>query len=58
MTITVVDNGSRSLPAVAADDVDVLPMGANLGFGPAANIGYRKFLADPDAGEWVGACPA
>jgi len=57
VAITVVDNGSEALPAVAADDVDVIAMGANLGFGPAANVGYRKFLADPDAGEWVVLAP-
>ena len=57
VAITVVDNGSVALPAVAADDVDVIAMGANLGFGPAANVGYRKFLADPDAGEWVVLAP-
>lgn len=57
VTITVVDNGSVALPAVEADDVEVIAMGANLGFGPAANVGYRKFLADGDAGEWVVLAP-
>jgi hypothetical protein len=31
--------------------------GSNLGFGPAANIGYRMFLADENAGEWVVLAP-
>jgi N-acetylglucosaminyl-diphospho-decaprenol L-rhamnosyltransferase len=57
VTITVVDNGSRALPPVDAPDVTVLAMGANLGFGPAANVGYRRFLAEPDAGEWVVLAP-
>src|SRR4051794_41868234 len=49
VTITVVDNGSRSVPEIAGDDVDVLSMGANLGFGPAANVGYRRVLDAPHA---------
>ncbi|MEY2433720.1 MAG: N-acetylglucosaminyl-diphospho-decaprenol L-rhamnosyltransferase [Acidimicrobiaceae bacterium] len=57
VTITVVDNGSRNVPAIEGDDVEVLRMGANLGFGPAANVGYRRFLADADAGEWVVLAP-
>ncbi|MEY2460048.1 MAG: N-acetylglucosaminyl-diphospho-decaprenol L-rhamnosyltransferase [Acidimicrobiaceae bacterium] len=57
VAITVVDNGSRVVPSVDGDDVEVLSMGANLGFGPAANVGYRKFLSDPNAGEWVVLAP-
>jgi cellulose synthase/poly-beta-1,6-N-acetylglucosamine synthase-like glycosyltransferase len=57
VTITVVDNGSRNVPPIGGDDVEVLCMGANLGFGPAANVGYRRFLADVDAGEWVVLAP-
>ena len=57
VTITVVDNGSRLLPEVEGDDVEVLSMGANLGFGPAANVGYRRFLDDAEAGEWVVLAP-
>ncbi|MCK9899063.1 glycosyl transferase [Parafrankia colletiae] len=57
VTITVVDNGSAAVPAVEATDVAVVLAGGNLGFGPAANIGYRRFLADGDAGEWVVLAP-
>ncbi|MCM3882251.1 glycosyltransferase [Frankia sp. R82] len=57
VVITVVDNGSARAPAVEAADVTVVLAGSNLGFGPAANIGYRRFLADPDAGEWVVLAP-
>ena len=57
VTITVVDNGSRSVPVVEADDVEVVAMGANLGFGPAANVGYRRFLADASGGDWVVLAP-
>lgn len=53
--ITVVDNGSTAPPAV--DGVDVVPSGGNLGFGPGANVGLRRFLADPDDGEWVAVAP-
>ncbi|MEX5633331.1 glycosyltransferase [Parafrankia sp. FMc2] len=57
VTITVVDNGSAAVPAVEATDVAVVLAGGNLGFGPAANIGYRRFLADGEAGEWVVLAP-
>jgi GT2 family glycosyltransferase len=57
VSITVVDNGSSTAPTVAGPDVEVVAAGANLGFGPAANIGYRRFLADSDAGEWVALAP-
>ncbi|WP_308205584.1 glycosyltransferase family 2 protein [Frankia sp. AiPs1] len=55
--ITVVDNGSAVPPPVEAADVAVVLAGGNLGFGPAANIGFRAFLADEDAGEWVVLAP-
>jgi GT2 family glycosyltransferase len=57
VTIAVVDNGSRSVPDVEADDVVVLAMGANLGFGPGANVGYRHFLARDDVDEWIALAP-
>jgi len=62
--IVVVDNGS------SADDlelvrkgvppqVEILEQGANLGFGPAANVGFRRFLerAPDDAAPWLGVAP-
>jgi GT2 family glycosyltransferase len=57
VAITVVDNGSRRVPSIEGPDVEVLSMGANLGFGPAANVGYRRFLDDPDSGDWVVLAP-
>jgi GT2 family glycosyltransferase len=61
--ITVVDNASApeararldADPAVAG--VEVLDSGANLGFGPGANVGFRRFLDDPADGEWVAVAP-
>jgi N-acetylglucosaminyl-diphospho-decaprenol L-rhamnosyltransferase len=63
--ILVVDNGSRGaeldrLRAVVRDSpfaVELVELGANTGFGPAANAGFRRFLARPDAGEWVAVAP-
>ncbi len=57
VVITVVDNGSAVVPRIEAADVTVVLAGANVGFGAAANIGYRAFLADPNAGEWVALAP-
>lgn len=39
--------------------VDVVALGANVGFGPAANAGLRRLLDDPKAvtGEWLGVAP-
>jgi N-acetylglucosaminyl-diphospho-decaprenol L-rhamnosyltransferase len=54
--LTVVDNGSvRRPPAPIADEL--VDAGANVGFGPAANIGLRRFLADGSDGEWVAVAP-
>jgi len=58
--IVVVDNGSgpdglaavRSLPA----EVHVIELGANAGFGPGANSGFRWFLAH-DPADWLAVCP-
>jgi N-acetylglucosaminyl-diphospho-decaprenol L-rhamnosyltransferase len=58
--IVVVANGSgpdglaavRSLPA----EVHVIELGANTGFGPGANAGFRWFLAH-DPAEWLAVCP-
>jgi hypothetical protein len=55
--ITIIDNGSRTVPLVDGGDVEVLAMGANLGFGPAANVGFRHFLEDDDVHEWIALAP-
>ena len=62
--VVVVDNGSsaedrarvrKALPA----EVEILDQGANLGFGPAANVGFRWFLDQPAAASapWLGVAP-
>lgn len=63
--ITVVDNGSRpealeELRGAVQDrqsQVSLIEVGANVGFGPGANLGLREFLADPEDGEWVVLAP-
>lgn len=54
--ITVVDNDSAVPPSVPAG-VELVASGANLGFGPGANVGLRRFLDDADDGEWVVVAP-
>jgi len=57
--IVVVDNGSTP-EAVdelrALDDVTLLELGGNAGFGPGANAGLRHWLAER-AGEWCVVAP-
>lgn len=67
--VSVVDNGSDadalerlrkglgSLPEVERDAVELIEVGANAGFGPGANVGLRRFIDDPDDGEWVALAP-
>jgi GT2 family glycosyltransferase len=63
--VLVVDNGSRpaelhrlrELIATSDHEVELVEQGANTGFGPAANAGFRRFLDDPAAGEWVALAP-
>jgi GT2 family glycosyltransferase len=71
IAIVVVDNGSdaadfgRLREVVAAanagraadeDEVQLIPLGTNTGFGPAANVGFRHFLTEGQ-GEWVALAP-
>ena len=57
VSITVVDNGSRVVPRDRLpESVVVVEAGGNTGFGPAANIGFRRFLADPGS-DWVALAP-
>lgn len=37
--------------------VTIVEAGENLGFGPGANVGLRRFLGDPDDGDWVLVAP-
>jgi GT2 family glycosyltransferase len=60
--ITVVDNGSRhdallalrDVVAAAGPAVELVEVGANIGFGPAANVGWRRWLGRAASGEWAG----
>ncbi len=59
--LLLVDSGStpeqhRAAVALLPAGSDVVQMGRNGGFGPSANAGWRRFLADHD-GDWVGVCP-
>ncbi len=59
MHLTVVDNGSPAadLDVVRALGVDdLLELGANRGFGPAANVAFRKWLCE-GSGEWIALLP-
>ena len=62
--IVVVDNASSpddrdKLALTLPDHVVLLPQDRNLGFGPAANVGFRWYLQRPDGGgaEWLAVAP-
>jgi N-acetylglucosaminyl-diphospho-decaprenol L-rhamnosyltransferase len=60
--LVVVDNGSppEDVAAVRAGlpNAEVVELGRNAGFGPAANAGLARWLAGgPHVGEWVVVCP-
>jgi N-acetylglucosaminyl-diphospho-decaprenol L-rhamnosyltransferase len=60
--LLVVDNGSPpgDVHAVRAGlpEAEVVELGRNAGYGPAANVGLGRWLADgPGAGDWVVVCP-
>jgi N-acetylglucosaminyl-diphospho-decaprenol L-rhamnosyltransferase len=53
--VTVLDNGSQpdSLASIIErPGIEVISLGENLGFGPAANVGIRRWLA-VDEGDWA-----
>ena len=58
--LTVVDNGSspadRSRITSAIPSATLVPLGANRGFGPAANAGLRLWLDQP-GGDWAVIAP-
>ena len=59
--VIVVDNGSPAtdlsrLRLSLPPGVDVLELGANTGFGPGANAGFRWFLSH-DPAPWLGVAP-
>jgi cellulose synthase/poly-beta-1,6-N-acetylglucosamine synthase-like glycosyltransferase len=59
--ITVVDNDSGPEARKAAESLDgvdeVVASGGNLGYGGGANVGFARFLADADDGEYVAIAP-
>jgi N-acetylglucosaminyl-diphospho-decaprenol L-rhamnosyltransferase len=59
--IMIVDNGSSAdaLDKLRAnlDDVELVELGTNTGFGPGANAGLRRWLADPTRSDWVALAP-
>jgi GT2 family glycosyltransferase len=60
VSVRVIDNGSspdslRRLRALAPE-TDIIETGTNLGFGPGANVGLRRWLA-AERGDWVGIAP-
>jgi N-acetylglucosaminyl-diphospho-decaprenol L-rhamnosyltransferase len=62
--VLVVDNGSTAeararlvdVLAAASGPVELVELGRNTGFGPAANAGFRRWL-ETGSGEWVGLAP-
>ncbi len=59
--IVVVDNGSSPVGLAQVRDglpaeVELIEAGSNTGFGPGANIGFRRFLAH-DPAPWLAVCP-
>jgi N-acetylglucosaminyl-diphospho-decaprenol L-rhamnosyltransferase len=57
VAITVVDNASDPDKRPVADGFELVDAGENRGFGPGANVGFARFLADPDDGEYVALAP-
>jgi GT2 family glycosyltransferase len=70
--VTVVDNASepdslaelrkgldelRAGWATGPDGIELVEHPTNAGFGPGANVGLRRFLADRADGEWVALAP-
>lgn len=64
--VTVVDNASEpaaldelraALAVLPPDEVELVEVGRNAGFGPGANVGLRRFLARPDDGDWCVLAP-
>jgi GT2 family glycosyltransferase len=61
LRITVVDNASSAdararLATELPDDVDLVDAGGNIGFGPGANVGLRRWL-DGGEGDWAVVAP-
>ncbi len=63
--VVVVDNGSeperlaelRAVVAASPVSTELLELGRNTGFGPGANAGFRRWLADGERAEWCALMP-
>jgi N-acetylglucosaminyl-diphospho-decaprenol L-rhamnosyltransferase len=59
LRVVIIDNASSPEDRAALrvlDDVEVVELDHNIGFGPAANVGLRRWLAD-GVGDWCVICP-
>ena len=61
-SVIVVDNGSTTfeleiLKRGLANDVELIEVGFNSGFGPAANRGWERWLSDVHGTEWSAIAP-
>ena len=61
-SVIVVDNGSRrdeltTIRNGLPNDVDLIEVGFNSGFGPAANRGWERWLSDFTGTEWSAIAP-
>jgi N-acetylglucosaminyl-diphospho-decaprenol L-rhamnosyltransferase len=62
LRLVIVDNGSPPVHLAALrrelPEADIIEVGHNAGFGPAANVGLRRWLEEGEgAGPWVVVCP-
>lgn len=59
--ITVIDNDSLPDNLVAIKGIDgvdeIVGSGGNAGYGGGANVGFARFLADPDDGDYIAIAP-
>ena len=59
LRVVIVDNASPAEDRgqlATLDDVEIVELEENIGFGPAANVGLRRWLADGE-GAWCLVCP-
>jgi N-acetylglucosaminyl-diphospho-decaprenol L-rhamnosyltransferase len=59
--LIVVDNASPAADVThvraGLPGAEMVELGHNAGFGPAANVGLRRWLAEDGGGEWACVCP-
>ena len=59
LRVVIVDNASPAedrAQLATLDDVEIVELDENIGFGPAANVGLRRWLAEGE-GAWCLVCP-